>query len=66
MGFPVILSVTETSFDTNTTSHLVAMPAVVAAGDLLVILFANDADSTVTTPSGWTRCSRWLSCSKCV
>ncbi len=30
------------------------MPATVAAGDLLLVLFTNIDDSTVTTPGGWT------------
>jgi len=54
MSFPTVLSITETAFPTITTAHNVAMPATVNAGDLLVVLFANDDDSTVTTPSGWT------------
>lgn len=48
--FPTVLSITPTAFASDTTQHLVAMPAVVANGDLLICLFANDGSATVTTP----------------
>ena len=54
MAFPQVASITETSFGTNATAHLVAMPVTVDANDLLLVLFANDGDATVTTPVGWT------------
>jgi hypothetical protein len=54
LAAPVVASVTETAFNTETTGHYVDMPATVNAGDLLIALFTNDNDSTVTTPSGWT------------
>jgi hypothetical protein len=54
MAFPTVESVTATAFPTNDTQHLVNMPAAVDAGDLLIVLFANDGSDTVTTPSGWT------------
>ena len=38
----------------NSSSIAVQMPAVVAAGDLLVIQHLNRSNSTPTTPSGWT------------
>lgn len=41
---------TPSSFDSNATDHAVAMPATVAAGDLLVVLFSNDGSATVTNP----------------
>jgi len=53
MAFPVIASVTATSFGTDATAHLVAMPATVDANDLLIALFANDGSATVTTPANW-------------
>ncbi len=53
MAFPTVESLTETPFGSNATEHLVAMPATVNSGDLLVALFSNDGDSTVTTPGGW-------------
>jgi hypothetical protein len=53
MPGPVVTSVTETAFGTNTIDHYVNMPATVNAGDLLIVLFTNDGISTVTTPAGW-------------
>ena len=52
-----VVSVTHTAFTTDATSHLVAMPATVDAGDLLVTLVATDGSATLTTPSGWTNLS---------
>jgi hypothetical protein len=52
-AFPQVASVTETTFTTNAVNHLVAMPATVNAGDLLLVLFATDGAPTITTPSGW-------------
>jgi len=54
LAAPVVASVTETAFDTDTTTHNVDMPATVNAGDLLIVLFTNDGSATVTTPDGWT------------
>ena len=53
LAAPVVASVTETAFGTDTTDHYVDMPATVNAGDLLIVLFTNDGDETVTTPGGW-------------
>jgi hypothetical protein len=53
LAAPVVASVTETAFGTDTTSHYVNMPATVNAGDLLIVLFTNDGSTTVTTPDGW-------------
>lgn len=50
---PVVLSTTSGGL-LDGTSHLVAMPATVDAGDLMVTLIATHDTSTVTTPSGWT------------
>jgi hypothetical protein len=54
MSAPVVAPVTETAFDTDTTSHYVNMPSTVNAGDLLIVLFSNDRNGSVTTPGGWT------------
>jgi hypothetical protein len=54
MAAPVVTSVTETAFGTATTDHNVNMPATVNAGDLLIVLFTNDRNATVTIPAGWT------------
>jgi hypothetical protein len=53
LAAPVVASVTETAFGTDTTDHYVNMPAMVNAGDLLIVLFTNDGSATVTTPGGW-------------
>lgn len=50
---PPVQSVTTSSFTTNATSHAVAMPATVNAGDLLLMFFTVDSIPTITTPSGW-------------
>jgi hypothetical protein len=55
LAAPVVASVTETEFGTDTTDHNVNMPATVDAGDLLIVLFTNDGSATVTTPGGWTQ-----------
>lgn len=50
-------SVLNQAFSANTTNHLVAMPATVNAGDLLLVGFCADgifASVTVTPPAGWT------------
>ena len=52
---PTLLSRTASSFASNTTSHLVSMPATVTVGDLLVCLIGiGNNSATITTPSGWT------------
>jgi hypothetical protein len=52
--FPVVESVTASSFPVHANSHAVAMPATVTAGDLLLCVFTSHAFATVTTPAGWT------------
>jgi len=53
LAAPVVASVTETAFGTDTTDHYVNMPATVNVGDLLIVLFTNDKNTSVTTPGGW-------------
>lgn len=53
--FPTIAAPTVTPFDSNATDHNVAMPATIAAGDLLLVLFSNDGSATVTNPNA----SKW-------
>jgi hypothetical protein len=48
-------SLTTTTFNMDSTSHAVTMPAVVNAGDLLICLLASDNDSAVASPAGWTQ-----------
>jgi len=55
LAAPVVASVTETAFGTDTTDHNVDIPAMVNAGDLLIVLFTNDGNANVTTPVGWTQ-----------
>lgn len=53
-GFPTVSDRLTQSFSTATTAHAVTMPSTVNSGDLLMVLFSNDGNATVTTPSGWT------------
>jgi hypothetical protein len=48
-----VASITGTAFGSDATNHNVTMPAAVNSGDLLIVLFANDGNATVTTPGGW-------------
>jgi hypothetical protein len=52
--FPVVQSLTGSSFALGATDHAVPMPATVSAGDLLLCIFANNGAATVATPNGWT------------
>lgn len=59
MTFPNVASVTPTSFGTAATSHAVAMPATVNAGDRLVIIFSNDNNDIPTFPTpAWSAVSQ--------
>ena len=54
-NFPIWLGATITPDNVSiSTSHQVDMPAVVSAGDLLVVIFASDSNTSVGIPSGWT------------
>ena len=53
LAVPVVASVTETAFGTATMDHYVNMPVTVNASDLLIVLFTNDRNESVTTPGGW-------------
>jgi hypothetical protein len=53
--FPVVQSVTASTFVTDTTTHQVAMPPAVSVDDLLVCVFTSDGNATVTAPTGWTQ-----------
>jgi hypothetical protein len=55
LAAPIVESLTETAFGTDTTDHYVNMPATVNEGGLLIALFTNDGSATVTTPGGWTQ-----------
>jgi hypothetical protein len=54
VGFPVVESLTASSFPVHTRNHPVAMPDVVNAGDLLIAIFTSHGNGTVATPQGWT------------
>lgn len=53
MAFPVVESLTATALDGDATAHLIAMPATVNDGDLLITILSNDGPATVTTPANW-------------
>lgn len=53
LGAPVVASVTETAFNTDTTDHYVGMPATVDEGNLLIVLLVNDRNRSASTPGGW-------------
>ncbi len=52
-AYPDVASVTETTFTTDVTDHAISLPETVVAGDLLLIIFTNDGNATVTKPVGW-------------
>ena len=52
--FPVVETTSTSIVNTNVTTHPVTMPAGVAAGDLLLVLFTT-YNTTVTPPAGWTQ-----------
>lgn len=57
-SFPGLSNPRVTTFNTDTTAHAVNMPSVVDANDLLLVLFTNDANTTITDPDGagaWTQ-----------
>lgn len=54
MTFPVVQATAVTHYSANQTSHLINLPAGIAAGDLLLLWFCVDSEETVTTPAGWT------------
>jgi hypothetical protein len=58
MTFPTVQSVTRGNSNTNATSRNVTLPATINANDVLIALFANDGDATVTwdntTAGTWT------------
>lgn len=56
MGFPVVAA-SNTTADTSGSAVTVAMPAGIAAGDLLLVFVAHDTDATITQSGGsdWTK-----------
>lgn len=55
MAFPTVAGIT-TDVSGPSTTHNVAMPATVNAGDLLIVMASKGlaANATITTPAGWT------------
>jgi hypothetical protein len=45
----------QTSINNSTDSHTVAMPAVVSAGNLLLMIFSTRGELSHSTPAGWTK-----------
>ncbi len=52
MSFPVVAATNHSVG--NGTSHTIDLPAGIEAGDLLIVFFANDSDTDLTWPEGWT------------
>ena len=59
MAFPVVAN-SVTNNDTTGTSHSVGLPTGIAAGDLIIVIFASDGAPTVTWPSGWNQAANNL------
>jgi hypothetical protein len=53
--FPAVQTTNTSGESANVTSHTVNLPANISAGDLLIVFFSCDGDSTVTWPTadGW-------------
>ncbi len=54
MAFPVVAATNSSQVTTPGTSHACSLPAAIAAGNLLILLFSTDSTTTVSTPAGWT------------
>lgn len=56
MSFPTVAATNSGNSGADATSHVINMPAGVAVGDRLIVLFTNDNDVSVTVSSGtgWT------------
>lgn len=55
MGFPQVAATNTSSETANATTHTVNLPAGIAAGDLLLVVFGVDGAPAVTFPGGWTK-----------
>src|SRR5438128_859738 len=53
MAFPTVAS-TNTSTSASSTTHTVNLPASISSGDLLLVVFGGNANTTLTWPSGYT------------
>ena len=54
MAFPQVIATNNSAETTNETSHTVALPAGIQAGETLLVFFSCDWLRTVTFPGGWT------------
>lgn len=55
MSFPTIGTSATSVENADETTHDVSLPASIAAGDLLIVLFTSDEAPTFTWPGGWTQ-----------
>src|SRR5262245_17411635 len=53
MAFPVVAASAETTQTTTVTRHPQTMPSGIVAGNLLVSVWAMDANATPTVPGDW-------------
>lgn len=53
MAFPQVLGTANSAQSVDATSHSVALPAGVQAGDLLVAVFSTSVSATPSWPEGW-------------
>lgn len=51
---PVVLSAASAAVSTSLTSHAIPLPAVVNAGDLLILTVTSRSTGAATVPAGWT------------
>lgn len=56
MAFPIVEATAVTNHSADQTTHVINLPASIAAGELLLLWFCVDksAGLTVSTPAGWT------------
>lgn len=52
--YPTVAAVNGGNIVTDNTTHYVALPVGIASGNLLLVLFASDANPAITFPGGWT------------
>jgi hypothetical protein len=54
MPHPIIAAVAASATPADSTSHVCALPAGIAVGDLLLAVVVVDGDAAMTWPAGWT------------
>ncbi len=60
MAAPTVDATNTSIHDSDVTSHTVSLPAGISSGDLLIVIFAVDANPGVTWPGGWTEIAEVL------